>query len=334
MTKFAWMCATEAFGAEALLEQARTAEEVGFDAIVVPDAFNPWTAEGSSTFTWSWLGAAANATRRIELITTVTAPMLRYHPAVIAQAAATIDQLSGGRFVLGLGTGHPLHDASLGFGVVGPRVRSEMLAESVEIIRRLLMGERVSHAGKHFSIDGVRLASPAPRVRVWLAASGPRAATLAGHWGDGVITSVKTVEDARRRVIEPFLQAAHQPAFDRAGDPSILLTRWAVIGRDDAEAWRSLGSMRGLRVVSRDISTDPAQLGALADEAGPERILADFARANDPASAFPLYAEIVGELTPSYVSIQLASADPIAALRSFAEGALPRLRSVTHGSSI
>lgn len=198
MTRFAWMCATEAYQPEELLRQARLAEAAGFDSIVVPDAFYPWSAEGTSTFTWSWLGAVAQATERIQLITTVTAPFLRYHPAVIAQAAATVDRISDGRLVLGLGTGHPLHDASLGFGTVPNRVRREQLTEAAGGIRALLAGERVTMSGRHFQLDGVQLYSPPTHeVPIWLAAAGPKGATMAGELGYGLITSVKDVEIGR-----------------------------------------------------------------------------------------------------------------------------------------
>lgn len=327
MTRFAWMCATEAYEPEVLIRQAQRAEAAGFDAIVVPDAFYPWTAEGTSSFTWSWLGAAAQATERVQLITTVTAPFLRYHPAVIAQAAATLDRISGGRFVLGLGTGHPLHDASLGFGSVPNLERRRHLADTVRIIRALLTGERVSFEGERYRLDDVQLFSPPTHgVPIWLAASGPKAANIAGTLGDGVITSVKDVDQALDRVIDPFREAAAE-----AGNPSpsVLTTLWAIIGETDEEAWRALGPMRGLRLPSRDVLTDPREFSAQADAAGPAAILPGFARATNAADTYRLYEPIVTRIQPDVVSIQLHTTDPDGTIDTVGAEVLPRLRKLT-----
>src|SRR5918992_3889776 len=106
------MCSQERDQPEALVEQVRWAEDAGFDAVVTSDVFHPWVDRGGAAgFAWSWLGAAAAVTERVELITTVTSPTFRYHPAVVAQAAATVSRLSDGRFVLGVGTGDPMSDA-------------------------------------------------------------------------------------------------------------------------------------------------------------------------------------------------------------------------------
>ena len=121
------MCAQEVHQPEDLLDQAILAERAGFDGIVTPDAFQPWSDEGAAGFTWAWLGAAAVRTSTIRLIVTVTSALHRYHPALIAQAAATIDRLSGGRFVLGMGAGLPIHEGAFGVPVPScPRARGAL----------------------------------------------------------------------------------------------------------------------------------------------------------------------------------------------------------------
>lgn len=329
MTKFAWMCATEVYPPEELIEQARLAEEIGFDAIVVPDAFFPWTDEGASTLTWSWLGAVAAVTQRIQLVTTVTAPLLRYHPAVIAQGAATLDRMSRGRFILGLGTGHPLHDASLGFGVVGTHERLARLDEAARLIRSLLSGEPVTFEGTYYRLDNARLYSPPLHaVPILIAAAGPQSAGLAGRLGDGLITSVKEIATTRDKIVEPFLAAADDAEFQRLADPIVIATRWVVMGRSVDEAWESLGPLRGLRLPSRDRLTDPGEMRQQADEAGAEAILAGFAIVADLDDVVAEYASIVEELRPDYLSIQLASTDPMGALRHLGRAVLPRLRNI------
>ncbi len=312
----------EAFQPEVLLDQVTQAEEAGFDAIVVPDAFYPWTDEGAGGFTWSWLGAAAERTERIELITTVTAPFFRYHPAVIAQAAATMDRLSRGRFVLGIGTGHPLHDSSLGWPGVSYSDRVSYLRESAHIIRLLLAGERADFDGLHYHLDNVRLYSPPTHgVRMWMAAAGPRSAALAGELADGVITSVKDIEETRRKVVEPYLSAGGS-----GSRRTVVATRWVIVGADDDASWRALGPLRGLRVPARDILTHPGQMRLEADTTGPPGILSRFMRARNLEEVAVLYEPLVRDLGADYVSIQLATSDPTTALDYVGHQIIPELR--------
>src|SRR5262249_46347939 len=111
--KFAWLCSHESYQPEALVEQATAAEEAGFDVVLGSDHFHPWVDDTSAAgFVWSWLGAVAQATRRVELGTSVTCPLFHYHPALVAQMAATTDRLSDGRLFLGVGTGEALNERS------------------------------------------------------------------------------------------------------------------------------------------------------------------------------------------------------------------------------
>ena len=120
MPSFAYFCGHEQFQPEVLLEHADLAESAGFDALAVSDHFHPWVDDASASgFAWSWLGAAATRTRRVRLFTAVTCPLFHYHPGLVAQAAATVDRLSGGRFALGVGTGEGINERPL-----GSRVRS------------------------------------------------------------------------------------------------------------------------------------------------------------------------------------------------------------------
>ena len=138
MTRFGYKLMSEEHGASALIENARRAEESGFDFAAISDHFHPWlTSQGHSPCAWSVLGAIAAVTRRIGLVTAVTCPFLRYHPAIIAQAAATIACASGGRFTLGLGTGEELNEHVVGCAWPPPAVRPEMLGESIDIMRLL-----------------------------------------------------------------------------------------------------------------------------------------------------------------------------------------------------
>src|SRR5919199_4996274 len=145
---------TEQAGPADLVRHVVGAEEAGFDFAVSSDHYFPWLDEmGHSPHAWVTLGAAAQATSRIPLMTYVTCPILRYHPAVVAQQAATLQILSGGRFTLGLGAGENLNEHIVGGGWPPVDVRHEMLDEAVEIIRALFEGGHVNHRGTHFDVE-------------------------------------------------------------------------------------------------------------------------------------------------------------------------------------
>jgi G6PDH family F420-dependent oxidoreductase len=170
-----------------LVRYATRAEEAGFDFAVMSDHYFPWLDEqGHSGYAWAMLGAVAQATERLELMTYVTCPILRYHPAVVAQKAATIQILSEGRFTLGLGAGENLNEHVIGQGWPPVNVRHEMLAEAIGIIDGLFDGGYHNHAGPHYRVDSAKLWDlPETRVPIAVAVSGTqsvqRFAPLADH---------------------------------------------------------------------------------------------------------------------------------------------------------
>jgi len=158
MTRFGYTLMTEQSGPRSLVDQAQHAERAGFDFEVMSDHYFPWlSAQGHASYAWSVLGAVAQVTDRVDLMTYVTCPILRYHPAVVAQKAATLGVLSEGRFTLGLGTGENLNEHVVGHGWPSVDARQDMLAEAIEIIRRLSAGEMVTHDGDHYRVDSARL---------------------------------------------------------------------------------------------------------------------------------------------------------------------------------
>lgn len=158
MTRFGYTLMTEQSGPRSLVDYAVLAENAGFDFEVCSDHFSPWLAsQGHAPYAWSVLGAVAAATTRVELMTYVTCPTARYHPAIIAQKAATMQLLSSGRFTLGLGSGENLNEHVVGGGWPTVAVRHDKLEEAVEIIRRLFSGELTDYAGRYFRADAARL---------------------------------------------------------------------------------------------------------------------------------------------------------------------------------
>ncbi|MFE6224831.1 LLM class F420-dependent oxidoreductase [Streptomyces sp. NPDC057854] len=201
MTNFGYTMMTEQAGPRELVDHVVEAERVGFDFSVISDHSFPWLdAQGHAPYAWSVLGAAAQATSRIPLMTFVTCPTFRYHPAVVAQKAATLQLLSEGRFRLGLGSGENLNEHITGEGWPTARVRLERLEEAVDIIRALFTGEYVNHHGRHYDVTAARLWDlPDQPPPIGIAASGPRSSALAGRRGDLLVAV-----EPRRDLTEDF----------------------------------------------------------------------------------------------------------------------------------
>src|SRR5437660_8716887 len=154
MTLIGYTMMCEQAGPKQLVRDVALAEEAGFDFAVISDHYFPWLdSQGHAPYAWSVLGAAAQATERIPVMTYVTCPIIRYHPTVVAQAAATMQLLSEGRFTLGLGAGENLNEHVVGGGWPIAGVLHEMLEEAVEIIRALLAVGPVTYRRKHFDVE-------------------------------------------------------------------------------------------------------------------------------------------------------------------------------------
>jgi len=180
---------TEQAGPRDLVSHVVGAEEAGFDFAVSSDHYFPWLQEmGHSPNAWVTLGAAAQATRRIPLMTYVTCPTFRYHPAVVAQQAATLQIISGGRFTLGLGAGENLSEHIVGGGWPGADVRQQAFVEAIQVIRQLFDGGYVNFRGEHFDVESAKLWDlPEQRVPIGIAISGNQSAQIAGEHADMVI---------------------------------------------------------------------------------------------------------------------------------------------------
>jgi G6PDH family F420-dependent oxidoreductase len=176
MTRFGYTLMTEQSSPKQLVEYAISAERLGFDFEVSSDHFSPWlAAQGHAPNAWTMLGAVAHATERVELFTYVTCPTMRYHPAIVAQQAATLQILADGRFTLGVGSGENLNEHVVGKGWPTVKRRQDMLQEAVQIIKELFTGELVDRKGEFFEVDSARLWDlPDVPVAIAAAVSGER----------------------------------------------------------------------------------------------------------------------------------------------------------------
>jgi G6PDH family F420-dependent oxidoreductase len=325
LTKFAYFCGHEQWHPEELVEQAILAEEVGFDAVVVSEHFHPWVDDESAAgFAFSTIGAMAAATDHIEFITGVTTPLFRYHPGVVAQAAATLDRLSGGRFTLGVGTGENINEGPLGYEFPAYAERNARMTEALEIMRRLLDGEKLTFDGTYYRTDRAKLYSPPlGPVPILMAAGGPKSATLAGELAQGVITSVKDPAETFEKVVDPLNQAAQEKGRPQ---PIILATRWSIFAGDDEEAWRAIFPWRGLRAPGRLEAVDPAELREMADTMPREEILGRYPMVHSARDIVETYRPLVDDLGADIVTFQMAALDQPELIRLLGAEVLPALK--------
>jgi G6PDH family F420-dependent oxidoreductase len=243
MTKFGYTMMCEQSRPDQLVRDLQRAERAGFDFSVISDHFQPWvSSQGHSGYAWSILGAAAQATERIGLMSYVTCPILRYHPAVVAQKAATMQILSGNRFRLGLGAGENLNEHVVGQRWPSVGVRHEMLSEAVDIVGALFghVGDgTVNYRGRYFSLESAKLWDlPDERVPVGIAVSGRDSCELAGRHADIMIAV-----EPERELVEMF-EAAGGAGKPRVGQVAIAYDedRDAAVERaHDQFRWFGLG---------------------------------------------------------------------------------------------
>lgn len=203
MLKIGFTLSSEEFGPQELVEFGQYAEKSGFDFLMISDHYHPWTdTQGESPFVWNVIGALSQATKKIPVGIGVTAPIMRYHPAIIAQAAATSQVQMEGRFFLGVGTGENLNEHIVGMGWPQIDIRREMLTESIEIMKQLWSGGYQSYQGEFYSVEDARIYTlPKTSIPIIYSAFGPKSAAVGGEIADGFVTTSprKDLVDAFRK---------------------------------------------------------------------------------------------------------------------------------------
>lgn len=239
--KIGYHASHEQFAPSRLLDLVRRAAGAGFEAVQSSDHIEPWgVKQGQSGFAFAWLGAAMQATEIP--FTLVNAPGDRYHPAIVAQAIATLEEMFPGRFSVALGSGEAMNEHVTGNPWPPKSLRNERLGECVAVIRRLLAGERVTHGGLVRVHDAKVWSRPQSPPPLYAAALSPATARWAGGWADGMIT-VNQPEDKLREIIDAFRESAGR---ESAGDKPLLLQVhlcWAP--SHDRAAEMALESWRG-----------------------------------------------------------------------------------------
>jgi G6PDH family F420-dependent oxidoreductase len=235
--RIGYFLSSEEYTPAELIEQAKLAEDAGFEGLWISDHFHPWVdAQGQSPFVWSMIGALSQVTR-LPVTTAVTAPIMRIHPVIIAQAAATSAVLHEGRFVLGVGSGEALNEHI--FGDAWPRagVRLSMLEEAVELMRELWDGGFVDHDGEHYVVENARIYTlPAEPPKVYVSGFGPKAIDLAARIGDGYVSVQPNADHVKRfrdngggnKVVQGGFKVAWAPTEDEGA--RIAYEKWPNSG--------------------------------------------------------------------------------------------------------
>lgn len=261
----------EQFHPTDLLDFCRAAEANGFGSIMASDHFHPWTPQqGQSAFVWSWMGALG-ATTGLRFGTGVTPPGYRYHPAIIAQAAATLEAMYPGRFWLGLGAGEALNEHIIGEYWPEATARLERLQESIEVIQKLWTGKVVKYRGKHVTLESAKLYTrPETPPPIYVATSGPIMSERTGRLCDGIIT-VGAADEKIRSLMARFDKGAREAGKDPATMPRLiqLHVSWAGTQAEAEEQAVREWPNGGLAFPKQDIR-NPEDFEAMAKLVRPE----------------------------------------------------------------
>lgn len=300
--KIGYKLSSEAYGPSDLVHQAISAEKAGFDFVEMSDHFHPWLDnQGHSPFTWTVYGVIAAKTERIGLATGVTCPTVRYHPAIIAQAAATLSLVSGGRFTLGVGAGERLNEHIVGPGFPEDvQTRHEKLREALEIIRLLWSGGYQSYEGKHLQLRDAQVFDlPDEPPLIVVAAGGPVAARLAAELGDGLFAT-----EPKAEITNSYQEAggsgpryaevpmAWAPDEHTAAQAALETSRWALTG------WKVMSEL-----------PNPVNFAAATTTVREDDILGQFACGSEPKR----YLETIQQFVDAgfdHLVMQNAGPDP------------------------
>src|SRR3954463_893569 len=237
-TRYFFQASQEHFPPEDLLRQAVEAEQRGFDGLASSDHLQPWWQGGESGHTWPWLGAAGQATSTIALGTGVTPAGARFHPGLIAQAWATLERLFPGRMFLGIGSGEALNEVPVGDDWPSVPDQIARMEEALSFIRRLWDGEKITEEGLFYALRDTKLHTLADRrPPIYVSAFGPKAAEVAGRWGDGLWTLPDP--ESTPEVIEAYREARRRAGHDDDGEIIFqALFSWAESDDEALEAAR------------------------------------------------------------------------------------------------
>jgi len=327
--KLGYKASAEQFGPTELLDFSCLAEQVGFDSIFVSDHFQPWKhTDGHAPAALTWLGALGARTRRAVIGTSVLTPTFRYHPSVVAQAFGTLGAMFPGRVVLGVGTGESLNEVpSSGIPWPGAKERRDRLREAVRLINTLWTEDRVSFAGQFYKTESATIYDkPKQKVPIWVAASGPLAAAMAGQIADGFIcTSGKNPQlytDLTGKVIEGLGRSGRgEDAVEKMIEVKVSFDADPQQAKELTRHWAALALSPEEKVGVED----PVEMERLADALPLDRAASRWIVSSDPDEQVERIRPYV-ELGFRHLVFHAPGPDQARFLKLYAEQVLPRLR--------
>jgi coenzyme F420-dependent glucose-6-phosphate dehydrogenase len=329
--RLGYKASNEQFAPRELLDYAVLAEECGFDSVFVSDHLQPWRHDGGhAPFAMSWLGALGARTSRIVMGTSVLTPTFRYHPAIVAQAFATLGCLYPERVVLGLGTGESMNEVPLGVEWPDGKERFARFREAVKLIRQLWSEERVSFEGEYYRTDKATIYDrPEHPVPIYLAGSGPAATRFAGRQGDGYITTSGTDPSLYTDTLIPAVREGAEKAGRPVTDLDMMIEVKVSFDHDRDEAMRAThfwGAL-GLTPEQKSGVEDPVEMQRLADELSVEQTAKRFIVSTDPDEHVERIKTYL-DLGFNHLVFHAPGPDQARFLRLYGEEILPRLRSL------
>jgi coenzyme F420-dependent glucose-6-phosphate dehydrogenase len=332
MIRFGYKASAEQFPPTELLNYGVRAEELGFDSVFISDHLQPWRHDGGhAPAALPWLGALAARTERIALGTSVLTPTFRYHPAVVAQAFATLGCLAPGRVILGVGSGESLNEVPLGVPWPDGKERFARLKEAVTLIQQLWREDRVSYEGTYYRTDKATIYDkPDQPVPIYIGASGPAATRLAGRIADGFITTSGKGHDLYTQTLLPAVREGAEKA-DRKVDDIDLMIEVKVSFHPEHETARQHTKHWGALALSPDEKTgveDPIEMQRLSDALPVERTASRWIVSSDPDEHAAKVAEYL-DMGFKHLVFHAPGPDQEEFLTRYAGEILPRLRSRT-----
>ena len=333
MLTFGYKASAEQFGPRELVEFAVIAEEVGFDSVVVSDHFQPWRHTGGhAPYSFAWLAALGERTKRVRLGTSVVTPTFRYHPSIVAQALGTLGSLYPNRVFLGVGTGESMNEVpSIGIEWPDTKERFARLKESIALMQQLLREDRVTFDGEYYRTHNATIYDrPEDPVPIYVAASGPAAAKLAGRVADGFIcTSGKAPELYR----ETLLPAVEEGALKEGRDPNSIERMIEMKVSFDTDPQRALEDTRfwgalALKPEEKTGVEDPIEMERLADALPVERAASRWIVSSDPEAQLAGIQPYI-DLGFTHLVFHAPGPDQERFLRLYAKEVLPRLRELS-----
>jgi coenzyme F420-dependent glucose-6-phosphate dehydrogenase len=332
MTPIGYWAAHEQYSMDDLLKFVVEAEKGGFTTTMTSDHFHPWWHDNAyGNYTWVWIAAAAERTKKMQFVTGVTAPVYRYHPAIIAQAFASLDVLYPGRMGLGLGTGEAMNEMPLGFDWPSAKVRLARTKEAIEIIKRLWdkSGTNrnhdgyVTYSGDHYQIRNARLYTPpATQIPIYLAAAGNMSTMIAAQHTDGLVTFLKPRQ--AREILSRFDRTAKSNGKDVESLEKIAEYKISY-AEDYDRAFESSNFWRAtlIKNVFNSKITDPRKLEAKAKKEVSDRDLKESIHMTTSIEDCIKAIEQYFEVGFTRVYIHSTSPDEIKFITDFCKKAIP-----------